>query len=389
LTPWLALGVIALFWILSQVSDKIPEDPIERLKRTFGADKIPHFVVLIAALLWGALVLLLSIGLITLLFDIVWNTVQPVGREAKGDFRFLLTKTAALTAVLGAMVALPFTALRLKHTAAQTQHAANVLFNEKLNDANNDLHARYQTSEKQENGYIDVWKDDIIRRNGAIDRLEALAVERPAMAPRIARMLCVYLREMTRDHPAEKMPEGLTVEEIWKWANGLKVQRSDMETAAQVLGRLHELTQVPVEDLAIDLTGVNLQAMQLSALNFEQATLERAAMDGVELNRAILNRAILNGAILNRAIFNEETNLRAVHATAAALRSVNLKDVPNLDGLVKSAFGDASVILPDDIKPLVKDKWPDHELDYLEYTKEWERFKKDPDAYVPPQDHEE
>ncbi|RPE71220.1 pentapeptide repeat protein [Pacificibacter maritimus] len=319
-----------------------------------------------------------------------------------------------------ALVALPFTIYRLKLTTEQNRHNEDVMFNEKLNDANNDLHARYQTSEKQEDRYVDVWKDDIIRRNGAIDRLEALAIERPAMAPRIARMLCVYLREMTRDYPAEKMPQGLEGFELRKWANDLEVKRSDMETAAQVLGRLHEQTKVPATELAIDLTGVNLQAMQLDGLNFEHAKMNNSALDGAKIlfanfTRAQLNYATLVNASLHRAklveaemrsatldganlmgvsleaadlgyaSFNEKTDLRAVHATGATLRSVNLKDVPNLGDLVTSAFGDATVMLPDDIKPLVKDKWPTSALNYKEYLKEWALFKKDPDAYIPPQ----
>ncbi|MBU0643346.1 MAG: pentapeptide repeat-containing protein, partial [Alphaproteobacteria bacterium] len=289
----------------------------------------------------------------------------------ESDFRFLLTKTTALTAVLGGLIALPFTALRLKHTATQTRHAADVLFNEKLNDANTDLHARYQTTEKQEDGtYVDIWKDDIVRRNGAIDRLEALAVEDPSFAPRIARILCVYLKEMSSEHRAEEMPQGLYGVAIRDWARGLTVKRSDMETAAQVLGRLHDKTGVPAKDLAIDLSRVNLQAMRLSELNFEHAT-----MNGVKLNGAELSGASLNG----------DTDLTAVHATGAALRAVNLKGVPKLEDLVTSAFGDASVILPDDIKHLVKDTWPDEELDDKEYHEEWNRFAKELKAYVPPQ----
>ncbi|MBU1279054.1 MAG: pentapeptide repeat-containing protein [Alphaproteobacteria bacterium] len=369
--PWIILGVIAVGVLLGQVQKHVPDDPIARIKKTFGADDMPHVVALAIVLLWAALGAVLAAGLLTLLAEIAWGTVRPETPAGESDFRFLLTKTTALTAVLGGLIALPFTALRLKHTATQTRHAADVLFNEKLNDANTDLHARYQTTEKQEDGtYVDIWKDDIVRRNGAIDRLEALAVEDPSFAPRIARILCVYLKEMSSEHRAEEMPQGLYGVAIRDWARGLTVKRSDMETAAQVLGRLHDKTGVPAKDLAIDLSRVNLQAMRLSELNFEHAT-----MNGVKLNGAELSGASLNG----------DTDLTAVHATGAALRAVNLKGVPKLEDLVTSAFGDASVILPDDIKHLVKDTWPDEELDDKEYHEEWNRFAKELKAYVPPQ----
>ncbi len=434
--PWIILGVISVGVLLGQVQKHVPDDPIARIKKTFGADDMPHVVALAIVLLWAALGAVLAAGLLTLLAEIAWGTVRPETPAGESDFRFLLTKTTALTAVLGGLIALPFTALRLKHTATQTRHAADVLFNEKLNDANTDLHARYQTTEKQEDGtYVDLWQDDIIRRNGAIDRLEALAVEDPSFAPRIARILCVYLREMSSEHRAEEMPQGLQGVAIRDWARGLTVKRSDMETAAQVLGRLHDKTGVSPENLAIDLSRVNLQAMRLSELNFEHATMNGVKLNGAELSGAKLNRAELNGAELNfaelnfaelngaelygaelnwaklnlaklngakldwaklngaklnfaeliGASLNGDTDLTAVHATGAALRAVNLKDVPNLEDLVTSAFGDASVILPDGIKHLVKDTWPDEELDDKEYHEERNRFAKELKAYVPPQ----
>lgn len=463
---------------------------VDRLKQELGMYFFPRYLLLFFVFLWGVLSLTLVFGLLTLLIEIVWNTLPSDTDEGKADFRFLLTKTTALTAVLGALVALPFTVIRLKLTTEQNRHNADVLYNEKLNNANADLHAMRQVTVpvldkngKETTKRETIWTDDIIRRNGAIDRLGTLAFERPAMATRIARMLCVYLREMTRDYPAEKMPKGMEPDEIWEWANALELKRSDMETAARVLGHLHLFTKVPAKHLAIDLKGVNLQAMQLDNSNFEHAKMDKAALDGTDLVRAKLNEAKLNGAKLNgtklhsaelhsaeldgaelngakllwaklnsarlneaelngaelhsaelhRAVLlraklngaklywaklngaaliatklngaklmwvelnganlmgvelNEETDLNPMSALGTALRSVNLKDVPNLDNLVKSAFGDASVILPDDIKPLVKGKWPKYVLDNKEYDEEWARFKEDPDAYIPPQDHE-
>lgn len=182
--PWIILGVISVGVLLRRVWKPVPDNPIARIKKTFGAEDMPNVLAVAIVLLWAALGAVLAAGLLMFLAEIVWGTVRPKTPAGESDFRFLLTTTTALTAVLGGLIALPFTALRLKHTATQTRHAANVLFNEKLNDANTDLHARYQTTEKQEDGtYVDLWQDDIIRRNGAIDRLEALAVEDPSFAP--------------------------------------------------------------------------------------------------------------------------------------------------------------------------------------------------------------
>ncbi|UWP88143.1 pentapeptide repeat-containing protein [Aliiroseovarius crassostreae] len=366
---------------------------------------------------------------------------------------------------LAAVVGFPFIVWRSVVAHRQVETARDELFNDKLNEAIESLHARYQVTERQgDDGYVDIWKDDIIKRNGAIDRLEALAIERPFEAPRIARTLCVHLRELTREHRPETPPEGATPDGIRHWAQNLQVKRSDMESAAQVLGRLSEKTGIPPKDLAIDLSGVNLQAMRLEHLNFEHAILNDCHLDGALLNGAKLNGAKLNGAKLNEATlnnaklneaklneaelngarliwaelnearlngaklrqahlneaelnraklfgtelnevefggaelngaklnrarlhwatFDKSIDLKDAETTASALRSVNLSDAEYVTEFVKSAFGDRSVILPDDV-PFPIDRWPDAKLDNETYQEEYRRFLSDPDAYIPPQ----
>ena len=428
--PWIILGVIAVGVLLGQVQKHVPDDPIARIKKTFGAEDMPHGVALAIVLLWIALGAVLAAGLLTLLAEIAWSTVRPETPTGESDFRFLLTKATALTAVLGGLIALPFTALRLKHTATQTRHAEDVLFNEKLNDANTDLHARYQTTEKQEDGtYVDIWKDDIIRRNGAIDRLEALAIERPVMAPRIARMLCVYLKEMSREYPAEPAPED--VREIFPWVHNLSVKRSDMESAAQVLGRMAKATGIDPQILAIDLRGVNLQAMDLSDLNFAKANLGEAHADGAFLFNTTLKDAHLHYVSLVKAIarnvdftncimessyliganlrgcnfenaclnasdltyadvdqsyfkstfFDGNTNFDVRDIGRASFRDTDLTDLEIDVQMFEHAFGDASVL----IEPF-PEHWPDYELDDEEFERENEECTVfGMDAYIPPQ----
>ena len=470
MTPWfgwLGLGTILIFAALGQVRPYIPEDPIEKLQKTLGAANLPYSLFLILLLFWATIALLLFIGLLSVIWQVIAAMLPAApdpaeGKAAQWEYRLLLTKLAALTTVLGATVALPFTIIRLRLTNEQTRHAENVLFNTKLNEAVESLHARYQVTERQgKDHYVDIWKDDIIKRNGAIDRLETLAIERPEEAPRIARTLCVYLRELTREYPAQTPTEA---HKIWNWAQNLQVKRSDMETAAQVLGRLSEKAGVPPKDLAIDLSGVNLQAMRLEHLNFEHAILNACHLDGARLNGAELNEAKLNGAELNGAQLNgaklkvaelnfaklnkadlnqaqlheaqlhgaqlnwagllgaelkvaklnfaklnganlfaaklngaeligaqlhgaklnNPTDLKDAQATTSSLRSVNLSHVQHVAEFVKSAFGDRSVILPDDV-PFPIDRWPDAKLDDATYQEEYRRFLSDPDAYIPPQ----
>ncbi|NRP12512.1 Secreted effector protein PipB2 [Aliiroseovarius sp. xm-d-517] len=423
MTPWfgwLGLGTILIFAALGQVRPYIPEDPIEKLQKTLGAANLPYSLYLILLLFWATIALLLFTGLLSVIWQVIAAMLPAApdtaeGKAAQWEYRLLLTKLAALTTVLGATVALPFTIIRLRLTNEQNRHAENVLLNTKLNEAIESLHARYQVTERQgDDGYVDIWKDDIIKRNGAIDRLENLAIKHPEEAPRIARTLCVYLRELTRDHRPETPPEGATPDGIRHWAQNLQVKRSDMETAAQVLGRLSEKAGIPPKDLAIDLSGVNLQAMRLDRLNFEHAILNACHLDGARLNWTELNGARLNGAKLNGAMLNgaelngarlnwaelngaklngAELNgamLNGAELNGAELNGAmlnkftDLRDAEYVTEFVKSAFGDRSVILPDDV-PFPIDRWPDAELDNETYQDEYARFRENPDAYIPPQ----
>ena len=64
-----------------------------------------------------------------------------------------------------------------------------------FNIATADLSARRQITINKS----DVWQDDLLKRNAAIDTLEGLARENPGATGRITRMLSVYVREMTRE----------------------------------------------------------------------------------------------------------------------------------------------------------------------------------------------
>lgn len=258
---------------------------------------------LIGAGLWLAVLLVLVTGLISLLVtvpDLRPSEVKP------GDFRFLLAQIAGLTAVLGAVVALPFTVIRLRLSHRQSQIAQAALFNTKITEAAADLHAMRQVSKEVGEKWETVWEDDITRRNAAIDRLEGLVRENPSEAGRVSRLLSFYIRELSRRLPAKEVilsdnPEvgGIPIHPV----------RTDMQAAAQVLGRLNSKFDLP----PIDLREANLQGFDLGGLDFQNARLDRARLEWCNLEKANLSFAGLKGASL---VFSNlyETNLSFVKA---------------------------------------------------------------------------
>lgn len=294
---------------------------------------------------------------------------------------------------MGATVALPFTLIRLRLTSEQTQTATESLFNDKINAATDDLHAMRQRWDGTQN----IWEDDIARRNAAIDRLEGLANERPDSAPRISRLLSVYVRELSREHPPIDPPDGATPEDLGDWAKNPKVQRSDMENAVQVLGRLRGILPETPDDITIDLTGANLQGFTLTKLDFQGANLFDVQMQGAhlihvqmqganlgfaEMQGADLFGAQMQGAILIGAQMDDHTDLTGATLQAAAVRSVDFSTVPQIKEFLDTMFGDGSVTLPPNTtRP---PHWPRHRLGYVEFGPELHKWRDDPENYKPP-----
>ena len=166
---------------------------------------------------------------------------------------------------------------------------------DKINAATEELAARKQVTRVVKNAaseevVLTEWTDDLVRRAAAIDRLEGLAAEQPDEAMRIARLLCVYVKELSREHPAEEVPEDATPDELREWAHGLHVKRSDMERAVQSLSRINAQVRERAEGdppVVIELEHANLQAFQLMGLNLQGANLSEASMQGAKLLRGL------------------------------------------------------------------------------------------------------
>ncbi|MEC3861130.1 pentapeptide repeat-containing protein [Mesobacterium sp. TK19101] len=379
----LLLALALVFGAINAVAMPAPKAArrswIERLRAQVRLDDLPLFVFFLIFVLWAGIALVLLAGLYVLVWDVTLDTVP--GRDDSGalwEFRFKLAQLAALTTVMGAVVALPITLNRVRLTREANDTARESLLNDKINVAAADLHAMRQVSEKVRRAgkveWITRWQDDVIRRTAAIDRLERLANEEPKEAPAVARMLSVYVRELSREFPAKAVPEGADVDAPRAWAAALEPARSDMEKAAQTLGRLRDIPDVDVTRIEIDLRSANLQGFDLQHLNFEKARFEKAELQG-----ANLGGAELQGADLGGAEFDPATNLRAALLRGAALRFVDFTAIPQIEAHVPDLFGDASVTLPGRATPDHPDwpaHWPRKELGWKDFDPQWRAWQR-------------
>ena len=316
----LAAVIFVTFAILPKAA-KSEDAPLERLKTQMGLTAINSGLFFLGILFWGALFVTLFGALVMTIFHAVGLMLdQKPDTTVRADVILI----AGLTATLGAVVALPFTLIRLTLTRDQNVHAGDVLFNEKITEAQRDLYAQRQmtkpiTAPDGDQTHQDFWEDDIVRRNAAIDQLERLVDERPEVVRSVAATLSVYVRELSKVERAETPPEGASPDELVVWAFGLSLKRSDMEKAVQTLGRLRQHDG----DLVIDLRSANLQTMDLSQLDFDQALMNEAQLQGANLFRAQFQGADLRGAQLQRAdLFS--TQLQGANLSGAQLQGAEL-----------------------------------------------------------------
>lgn len=285
----LALALAAYLVYLTLPQHRKTKRGVPKIQHQFGLKSLPPTLFLLGTLAWLIITIVLAFGLFALIIDIIGAAV-PDRNDASTvwDFRFRIVQITALTTVVGALFALPISMRRIRVSDKANENTENALFNEKINAATAGLYARRQVSLRQDDGtYVDLWEDDIVQRNAAIDRLDGLAAENPEESARIARLLSVYVRELSKDHPPQDPPPMLA---MVRWAKSLAPVRSDMEKAAQTIGRLNPVDRSTLGN-EIDLRDANLQGFDMQSANFARARLSGARLEGANLSHAQLQQA--------------------------------------------------------------------------------------------------
>lgn len=364
-TFWLLVILVALVLAILIAAVAKPADPTgpsssawSRFLTRIGLDKVPPVTALFVSLFWAALALTLAGGILATIYAVPSALATSTSNPDDATLRWTLLTLTALTGALGAVVALPFTLIRIRQTQRQTDLQDEALFNDKINAAATDLAARRQVTRVLHKGtpeeYIATeWEDDLVTRAAAIDRLEGLALEAMergdySPAQRIARMLSIYVQELSRQFPAKtplldlfierKMeakegtsiaPEevsartGYSIEQLQSgvrpmWASLLKPSRKEVERAVKSLSKINPI-DARVRD-AFEPTNIDLSDSNLQGFDLERANLRGVCISGAKLQGAILGWANLDGA----------------NATAADMRFCNLIGLDLTDAILVS-----------------------------------------------------
>ncbi|SFS44121.1 Uncharacterized protein YjbI, contains pentapeptide repeats [Sulfitobacter marinus] len=292
----------------------------DQLQKRLGLSGFNSGLLFVAIALWAVIFGSLVLGLLA----VVWSFIlaaTPQGSEQTWDWRFSLAKMAALTATVGAVVALPFTMIRLTLTQRQTLAAEEGLITDRISKAVEGLGAEKTVKDKDDEST----KPNLEVRIGAIYALERIAQDSLRDHIQIMEILCAYIRENAPLRETEKNPfqiwEDKAAEdadkpkmpgsgEIYTWAKKLPKPRTDIQVALEVIGR-RASRQIKVEREAtvrgsavgyrLDLRSTCLQGADLRELEFTRCLFNQAQLQGADLLMAQLQGAELNGAELQGA----------------------------------------------------------------------------------------
>ncbi len=319
----LFIASAAVFALLPRSDTK---SPLPKLQQTFGFKALPTPLFVGVALLWTTLAGLLFIGLLWQIWAVISYAVFPV-TETLLDWRLSLVKLTALTATFGAVIAFPFTIIRLSLTRKQTKTASEGLITDRITKAVERLGA--EKTIKDTEGERTVPDPEV--RIGAIYALERIAQDSSRDHIQIMEILCAYIRENAPARGVGDIPTEIVTVNLpslgtensnrkrthhYERATDVPPPRLDIQIAIEVIGRRNKF-QIDIERAAtshsedfgyrLNLSWTCLRGISIRNGNFQHATFERSRLEQAtfcaskrgamtsNLTGAVFRNANLNG----------------------------------------------------------------------------------------------
>lgn len=389
LAAFIVFMCLVVWWVTKPAQSKHVTDHLK-----------DHQWLIIPGFLWLCLLTILMAALLAIVWGIPEHLALANTAEASKNTTTYFFALTALTAVLAAVVALPFTVLRTIYTERQTRTAEQSHVTDQINKAVENLGARH--SDQAPN--IEV-------RIGGLLALERISRSSPDDHIQIMEILCAYIRENARAQVAAEVSfdeddrlvghartlrdDLLTAFDIidrrahalkqiendnafrlnFKYADfrGLNLSHRNLNNAelhsAQIQGAILGMAEMQGADLRVVemqgayLSGAQMQGADLYRAEMQDANLFRAEMQGAdlfhaEMKGAYLGGAEMQGAYLNVAEMDADTELIAAVFQGAALRVVDFTKVSISDEQLNDMFGDATVTLPGG-NGVESDAWPE------------------------------
>lgn len=359
---WAAISALALGLVIyfGRPKDTDPIDDqglLSRLHDTLGLP-VPKFATALLAVIWTGLFLIFLSGIVWTVLDALTRLPSAINDKGIADLRWSLLTVTAVTAALGAVVALPFTMARTTHSGRQTKTAEQGHITDQINTAVAGLGAEKTADRQRRNNagnllYEDgnngkpVFKKPIFEkvtlpnievRIGAIYALERIAQDSDRDHVRIMEILCAYVRENSPANSADEhefgsllgLPKNLSEYKeqllhhtyfsaisaikkrhptgesdqdpktdglLMKWSNNLPSPRADIEAVARVISRRSQ-RQFRVEQNWLTDRSERYLLFDLSSSN-----LQRLSFAGTAFSNTSFKGAFLDGASFDECTF--------------------------------------------------------------------------------------
>ncbi|NKX74165.1 pentapeptide repeat-containing protein [Rhodobacteraceae bacterium R_SAG3] len=350
-----------------------PREITRRLRRDLGAEALPEAVFTGFFLLWVVLCALLFGGLISSLFDLVSELVltDPADRseKAKVNFRFFLAGIAALTATLGATLAIPVTLFRLRYSQQANETAQNGLIADRLHKAMEAL-AKDKTVKIDGEEFSD---PNVEVRYAALLTLDTLYKEgNPQFTKEnYNKFLHTYL--------FTNLPVPSKASQVDTKSTQL---RSDLLLAFEHLVETKGATSLNLQGITFPeqhvLPELHLIDIWFNVSDISNCVFVLCKFDDITFSGVDLEGSTFVNSIFKNCLFGGSSSLRLKRVTGCtfvgcALRNIDLSE-EILNWLNPSEFfADASVSLPDQAKR--PSHWSDEKLSDRKFEQEMEEWR--------------
>ncbi|MGC1503559.1 MAG: pentapeptide repeat-containing protein [Sulfitobacter sp.] len=304
------------------------------LQSKLGGDGFSVFWFWVAASFWGILFLLLFGGLVWTVVDIIVSLIPSEGQADQiWSWRFSVLKLASLTAVLGAVVALPFTLVRLGLKHRQTLATEAGLVTDRFNKAVDALGANNERSrigrpvtyfsdasetnetsiewqsepfileEYERNPVPGDWQvfsetlPSLDVRIGGLFALERIARDNADYHLQVVELICAYIRGNSPQMGLEPS--------LFFGSFNRKRPRQDIQTAITILGRRPDQGKQleAKQKFRVDLRFCDLSGADFSNGDFSASNLTLCRLEGANFVKTMLHGTRFTSSLINFSDF--------------------------------------------------------------------------------------
>lgn len=338
--------------------------------------------------LYLALTLCLVVGLIWMVLQIPAVAEEAIYSQTPQSARWFLTSTAALTAVLTAVVALPFTVIKTIYNRRQTEVAEQSHITDQINKAVENLGATRQVGDKQ--------VPNLEVRIGGLLALERVAIANSSnidLAADINRIVSTYC-SLNSKGGAREMENAQIMSEAKRKYEDVAV---DIETALRTLQNINAIyCKHPSRRTYTTIRRGNYQNRVIRTFDFEKIRFDSlnfhsAFIGDTKFINCSFTDVNFEDARFDLVEFDSDCWLKGAKFDGTAFRRSTIASIKLEEVSFDNTFGDGSVTFlqsktqrESQLQPKPPSHWPSKKLSTAEFEWELDRWRSEGTSYVPP-----